>query len=219
MDIDQLKRTAAQAALVDLGEVPVVGIGTGSTVEQFIELLAALDLRPATVASSERTAARLRDAGLPLLELASAPRLPVYVDGADEVDPDLNLIKGRGGAHTREKIMAWAAERFVCIVDESKLVLRLGRAPVPVEVLPAARAPVERRLAALGGRARLREGVVSDQGNLLLDVTGLDLSDPSALELELDALPGVLASGLFARRRPDLVLAAGPETVRRLAPR
>jgi ribose 5-phosphate isomerase A len=217
MEVERFKTEAAMAALAELPAGGVLGVGTGSTVER---LIAALRERPGlvsqAVASSVRTAGLLTSAGIELVELAAALPLECYVDGADEVDPSLRLLKGGGGAHTREKVLATAAARFVCIVDESKMVERLGGLPVPLEVLPMARAGVERQLTALGGRPRLREGMRTDEGNLLLDVEGLDLSHPEALEVELDALPGVVECGLFARRPADVVLCAGPGGVRRL---
>jgi ribose 5-phosphate isomerase A len=145
--------------------------------------------------------------------------LPLYVDGADEVDPELRLIKGGGGAHTREKAVATASELFVCIVDESKLVERLGRAPVPLEVVPWAAAFVAKRVAALGGHSAARSGFLTDNDNVVIDVTGLDLSDPEALEVELDAIPGVVVGGVFARRRADVVLVGTAGGVRRLSGR
>jgi ribose 5-phosphate isomerase A len=216
MSTDALKLHAALAALSELPTDGVLGVGTGSTVERFIAALGRPPAVRVAVPSSERTAALLEAAGVRLVGLEDALPLPCYVDGADEVDPALRLIKGGGGAHAREKVLATAARRFICIVDESKLVGRLGGAPVPLEVLPMARAAVERQVVALGGRPILRRGATTDAGNLLLDVTGLDLSDPEAVEVELDALPGVVECGLFARRPADLVLCAGSGGVRRL---
>jgi ribose 5-phosphate isomerase A len=216
MSTDTLKLHAALAALSELPGHGVLGVGTGSTVERFIAALGRPPAVRVAVPSSERTAALLEAAGVRLVGLEDALPLPYYVDGADEVDPALRLIKGGGGAHAREKVLATAARRFICIVDESKLVERLGGVPVPLEVLPMARAAVERQVVALGGRPILRRGATTDAGNLLLDVTGLDLSDPEAVEVELDALPGVVECGLFARRPADLVLCAGAGGVRRL---
>ncbi len=216
---DEQKRAAAEAALEHVPPGAAIGVGTGSTVAFFIEALGRLPLgrRPgAAVASSEATVAALRAAGIPVVGLDAAPApLPVYVDGADEVDPELRLIKGGGGAHTREKVLAAASELFVCMVDESKLVQRLGAFPVPVEVVPMAAPFVAARLVELGGLPALRRGYLTDNGNVVLDVKGLDLADPEGLEIELDAIPGVLECGVFARRRADLVLVGG-DPVRRI---
>jgi ribose 5-phosphate isomerase A len=221
MTLDDMKRASANAALEYVPTGATIGVGTGSTVELFIEELAARPgLIAAAVASSEASAAALRAAGIRVVDPAAAPcPLPLYVDGADEVDPELRLIKGRGGAHTREKVLAAAAELFVCIVDETKLVDHLGRGPVPLEVVPWARTLVARRLTALGATVAERPGFVTDNGNAVLDATGLDLSDPEGLELELDAIPGVVECGIFARRRADVVLAGAAGGVRRLSGR
>ena len=221
MDPAAQKRAAAEAAVEYVEAGTVVGVGTGSTVAFFIAALAELppERRPAAaVASSEGSAAALRAAGIPVVELASllppateavaadVRPLPLYVDGADEVDPELRLIKGAGGALTREKVLAAASRLFVCIVDESKLVERLGAAPVPLEVVPMAAAFVAARVSARGGRPAARPGYLTDNGNAVLDVAGLDLSDPESLEVELNAIPGVLECGVFARRRADVAL-------------
>jgi len=221
MTLDDMKRASASAALEYVPIGATIGVGTGSTAEFFIEELAARPgLIAAAVASSEASAAALRAAGIRLLDPAAAPHpLPLYVDGADEVDPQLRLIKGGGGAHTREKVLATAAELFVCIVDESKLVGRLGRVAVPLEVVPWAAAFVARRLTAMGASVSERPGFVTDNGNAVLDATGLELSDPEGLELELDAIPGVVECGIFARRRADIVLVGTAEGVRRLSGR
>ena len=221
MTLDDMKRASASAALEYVPIGATIGVGTGSTAEFFIEELAARPgLIAAAVASSEASAAALRAAGIRLLDPAAAPHpLPLYVDGADEVDPELRLIKGRGGAHTREKVLAAAAELFVCIVDETKLVDRLGGAPVPLEVVPMARPLVARRLTALGATVAERVGFATDNGNAVLDAMGLDLSDPEGLEVELDAIPGVVECGIFARRRADVVLVGAAAGVRRLSGR
>lgn len=201
-----MKRRAAAAALAYVRPDTVLGVGSGSTAAAFVEQLAAARLVPAaTIPSSQATAGLLRTAGLPVVELVDAPPPTVYVDGADQADPQLRLLKGRGGAQTREKLLATVSPLFVCIVDERKLVDRLGDAPVPIEVLPAARLAVAAALAGRGAEGTVRERR-SDDGNLLMDVTGLDLEDPDALEAELQALPGVLACGIFARRRADVLL-------------
>lgn len=221
MTLDDMKRASANAALEYVPTGATIGVGTGSTAEFFIEELAARPgLIAAAVASSEASAAALRAAGIRVLDPAAAPYpLPLYVDGADEVDPELRLIKGGGGAHTREKVLATAAELFVCIVDETKLVERLGRASVPLEVVPWAAAFVAERVAALGGHSAARPGFLTDNGNAVLDAMGLDLSDPEALEVELDAIPGVVECGIFARRRADVVLVGAAAGVRRLSGR
>jgi len=221
MTLDDMKRASANAALEYVPTGATIGVGTGSTAEFFIEELAARPgLIAAAVASSEASAAALRAAGIRLLDPAAAPHpLPLYVDGADEVDPELRLIKGGGGAQTREKVLATAAELFVCIVDDTKLVERLGRAPVPLEVMPWAAAFVAERVAALGGRTAARPGFVTDNGNAVLDAMGLDLLDPEGLEVELDAIPGVVECGIFARRRADVVLVGTAGSVRRLSGR
>jgi ribose 5-phosphate isomerase A len=221
MTLDDMKRASANAALEYVPTGATIGVGTGSTAEFFIEELAARPgLIAAAVASSEACAAALRAAGIRVLDPAAAPYpLPLYVDGADEVDPELRLIKGGGGAQTREKVLATAAELFVCIVDDTKLVERLGRAPVPLEVMPWAAAFVAERIAALGGRTAARPGFVTDNGNAVLDAMGLDLLDPEGLEVELDAIPGVVECGIFARRRADVVLVGTAGGVRRLSGR
>ncbi len=218
-----MKRAAAAAAIEYVQPAMTIGVGTGSTADWFVTLLSELPAarRPAAaVASSFATAAALRAGGIRVVDPADALYpLPLYVDGADEVDPELRLIKGGGGAHTREKAVATASELFVCIVDETKLVERLGRRPVPLEVVPWAAAFVAERVAALGGRSAARPGFLTDNDNAVLDVTGLELSDPEGLELELDAIPGVVECGIFARRRADVVLAGTASGVRRLSGR
>ena len=186
----------------------VIGVGTGSTTNHFIDALAAVRGRfAAAVSSSVASAERLASHGIDVIDLNDAAAVAVYVDGADEVDPDRALIKGGGGALTREKIVAAAAERFICIVDESKAVRRLGTFPLPVEVIPMARQVVARRLRALGGEPRHRVGFVTDNGNHILDVQGLVIADPGALETQINNLAGVVENGLFASEtRPDTVL-------------
>jgi ribose 5-phosphate isomerase A len=214
MDQDRSKQLAAAAALEHLGEGGIVGVGTGSTVNFFIDALASLRGRIAgTVSSSEASTRRLAAHGIPVLDLNEAGELEVYVDGADEATRQLHLIKGGGGALTREKIVAAASRRFVCIVDEQKLVERLGRFPLPVEVIPMARRHVARELASLGGEPVWREGFVTDNGNQILDVRGLSISDPVALEGEINQIAGVVTVGLFARRPADLLLVGTPAGV------
>jgi len=207
MNQDTKKQRAAAAALEYLGDGVVIGVGTGSTVNFFIDGLAALRQRVAgAVSSSIASTRRLEAHGIPVLDLNDADELELYVDGADEATRGLHLIKGGGGALTREKIVAAASRRFICIVDDQKLVERLGRFPLPVEVIPMARTHVARELARLGGKPVWREGLVTDNGNHILDVRGLDIHDPVALESEINQLAGVVTVGLFARRPADVLL-------------
>jgi ribose 5-phosphate isomerase A len=188
----------------------VVGVGTGSTVNHFIDALATRrDRFAGAVSSSEASTRRLRAAGIEVMELNSTGDLPLYVDGADEATRSLQLIKGGGGALTREKIVAAASRRFVCIVDDSKVVDVLGRFPLPVEVIPMARSLVARQLVRMGGQPVWREGVVTDNGNVILDVHNLEILDPPALETEINQLAGVVTVGLFARRPADVLVVAG----------
>lgn len=206
---------AAVAAIIDeLRPSAILGIGTGSTANLFIDALAPLSERFAgAVASSEATAQRLRGHGIRVVDLNEVDHLPVYIDGADEADPSLALIKGGGGALTREKIVVACARRFICIVDSSKCVDELGAFPLPIEVLPMARALVERSLRQLGGEPTLREGFVTDSGNLILDVQGLDLANPQAMERRLNDLVGTVCNGLFALRGADLMLVGAEDGV------
>lgn len=206
-EAEEKKRRAAQAALEHVRDGSIIGVGTGSTVNCFIDALAAWSGRlQGAVSSSEATTARLRAAGIEVLDLNDVGELEVYVDGADEATRDRHLIKGGGGALTREKIVAAASARFVCIVDDSKLVQTLGRFPLPIEVIPMARTLVARQLEAFGGQARWREGFVTDNGNHILDVHGLTIGDTVALEGELNQIAGVVTVGLFARRPADVLL-------------
>lgn len=209
------KRQVAEAALKWVREDSILGVGTGSTVNCFIEALGESRIRlEAAVSSSEATTRLLQDIGIEVLDLNQAGTLDLYVDGADEFDPHLRLIKGGGGALTREKIVAGASRKFVCIVDESKKVGVLGKFPLPVEVIPMARSFVGRHLVAMGGQPELREGFTTDNGNLILDVHNLDLVDPVSVEKELNNLPGVVSCGLFALRPADVVLMASTEGVK-----
>lgn len=211
------KRSAALAALDLLYEDTVIGIGTGSTVNHFIDALAARKLRiKGAISSSEGSTARLRQHGIEVLDLNEVGDLDLYVDGADEADRDLHLIKGGGAALTREKIVAAVARRFACIVDDSKLVEVLGRFPLPVEVIPMARSHVARELVRLGGHPVYRAGVITDNGNQILDVHGLAIRDPVALEQTINQIVGVVTVGLFARRGADLLIVAGDDGVRTL---
>ena len=218
MNQDTKKQRAAAAALEYLGDGAVIGVGTGSTVNFFIDGLAALRQRIAgAVSSSIASTRRLEAHGIPVLDLNDAGELELYVDGADEATRGLHLIKGGGGALTREKIVAAASRRFVCIVDDQKLVERLGRFPLPVEVIPMARTHVSRELARLGGEPVWREGVVTDNGNHILDVCHLSIPDPVALEGEINQIAGVVTVGLFARRPADVLLVGTAEGVVTLA--
>ena len=217
MSQDERKRQVALAAARLVEEERVIGVGTGSTANFFIDALAGLKHRlEGAVASSEASAERLRGHGIPVLDLNATGPLEVYVDGADEANLNRQLIKGGGGALTREKIVAAASRRFICIVDESKLVERLGRFPLPVEVIPMARSHVGRALVALGGHPEYRQGFVTDNGNLILDVHHLDMTDAVRLAQTLNNIAGVVTNGLFAQRPADLVLVAGANGVREI---
>jgi ribose 5-phosphate isomerase A len=224
MTQDELKKAAARAAMELLVPGEIVGVGSGSTVNFFIDELAAAARRFAgAVSSSRQSTERLRAHGIEVLELndvlAQGRPIPVYVDGADEINPALCMIKGGGGALTREKIVAAASQRFVCVVDASKLVDVLGRYPLPLEVIPMARESVAARLRALGGEPRLREGFTTDNGNIILDAAGLQIDDPLRLEHEINGWPGVVTVGIFAARRADVALVARPTGIETLSPR
>lgn len=221
MSQDLAKRKAAEAALAYVQPGRVLGVGTGSTVNIFIDLLAETGLAPqiqGAVSSSNASSERLKKIGVPVLDLNQTGSLSIYVDGADESNPRLQLIKGGGAALTREKIVAAASEQFICIVDRSKQVEVLGRFPLPVEVIPMAQAYVARRIEALGGTPKLRENVVTDNGNLILDVHGLQIHDPVALETEINLITGVVCVGLFARRGADVLIVGTPEGAQVLKP-
>lgn len=209
------KLCAAEAALKFIVEGSVLGVGTGSTVNALIELLAPCKARLAgAVSSSEASSSRLRALGIPLLDLNELNNLDIYVDGADEANPRRELIKGGGAALTREKIVAAAARRFICIIDDSKLVEVLGRFPLPVEVIPMARALVSRQLSALGGRPVWRAGTVTDNGNHILDVHDLSITEPCALEAAIKQITGVVTVGLFAARPADVLIVGTDSGVR-----
>jgi ribose 5-phosphate isomerase A len=224
MTQDELKIQVAQAAIPYVAALAashrglVIGVGTGSTVNAFIDALGRMQPPLAgAVSSSERSSERLRALGIPVLDANQVEGLPLYVDGADEIDSTGCMIKGGGAALTREKIVADLAERFVCIADASKQVATLGRFPLPVEVIPMACAQVTRALAGLGGRAVLRAGLTTDNGNLILDVHGLVIGDPPAMEREINQWPGVVSVGIFARNRANLCLLGTAQGVQTLA--
>jgi ribose 5-phosphate isomerase A len=215
MTQDELKRQAAEAALKYVVEDAIVGVGSGSTVNFFIDALSRIKNRiDGAVAASEASAERLKKHGIRVVDLNSVNELAVYVDGADEVTEHLAMVKGGGGALTREKIVAAVAKRFVCICDASKLVPVLGRFPLPVEVIPMARSYVGREMLKRKAQAVLREGFTTDNGNLILDCHGLTILDPQALEAELNGIAGVVTNGLFARRPADVLLLGTPEGVK-----
>lgn len=207
MSSEEMKKRAADAALEYVEENTVLGIGTGSTVNYFIDALSRIKYRiDGAVSSSEATTQRLKAHKIPILNLNAVGPLPLYVDGADEANRHLQLIKGGGGALTREKIIAAASERFICIADQSKLVDVLGTFPLPVEVIPMARSYVGRELLKRGGQPVLRENFITDNGNLILDVYNLQIMEPTKLEAELNNITGVVAVGLFALRPADVLL-------------
>lgn len=209
MSQDEKKRKAAAAALQYVEEDGVIGVGTGSTVNYFIEQLAAIKHRiEGAVSSSAATEKLLREQHIPVIPLNSVIEIPVYIDGADEATRHLHLIKGGGGALTREKIVAAASRKFVCIMDDSKLVDMLGRFPLPVEVIPMAQSYVGRQLAKLGGQPVLREGFTTDNGNIIIDVHNLSIMEPAALEATINNIAGVVTNGIFARRPADVLLVA-----------
>ena len=221
MTQDELKQAVAQAAADYVAQnAPagaIIGVGTGSTANFFIDALADLkDRIGGTVASSEATRMRLEGHGIPVFDLNEVIEMPIYVDGADEIDGGLNMIKGGGGALTREKIVAAVATTFVCICDASKLVETMGKFPLPVEVIPMARAHVARELAKLGGRPQERVGFITDNGNIILDVHGLQITDPKGLEAQINQITGVVTNGLFSVRPANVLLLGTAEGVRTL---
>ncbi len=224
MDQNELKKAVAQAAAdaveERLDDGTVIGVGTGSTANLFIECLDRFrqDIQ-ATVASSEETARRLKELGIPVMDLNAVDEVTVYVDGADESTEHLQLIKGGGGALTREKIIAAVAREFICIADESKLVGVLGAFPVPVEVIPMARSHVGRQIVKLGGDPVFREGFITDNGNIIIDIHNLDIMEPARLEEKLNQITGVVTNGLFAVRRADRLILGTREGVRTLTAR
>lgn len=217
MTQDELKKAVAEAALAHIPS-GIIGVGTGSTANFFIDALASIKGRiDGAVASSNATAERLKKHGIPVLDLNSVGEMAVYVDGADEITRFGAMIKGGGGALTREKIVAACAKKFICIADDSKLVDVLGTFPLPVEVIPMARSYVARRLVKLGGNPVLREGFTTDNGNVILDVHGLRILDPIALETEINQIVGVVTNGLFAQRGADIFLMGTKDGVQTIA--
>ncbi len=218
---DELKQQVARAALDYVIPGTIIGVGTGSTANMFIDALAEIKNRiEGTVASSEATADRLRGHGIPVFELNEVTEISTYIDGADEADEHLNLVKGGGGALTREKIVAACSKQFVCIADQSKKVDVLGKFPLPIEVIPMARSYIARTLVKRGGEPVWREDYITDNGNQIIDVHGLNIIDPKGLEAELDHLPGVVTNGLFALRPADILLLSsknGVETIKNSA--
>ena len=219
MTQDELKQASARAAMHYVVEGAIIGVGTGSTANYFIDELGRIrDRIRGAVASSEASAKRLAGHGIPVLDLNDVEDIPVYVDGADEITHERAMIKGGGGALTREKIVAAVAKKFVCVADETKLVARLGKFPLPVEVIPMAREYVARELKALGGKPQLRQGFTTDNGNIILDVRELAIDDPAGLEAQINHIVGVVTNGLFARRGADVLLlatAGGVKTISR----
>lgn len=217
MDQNTLKKQAAEAALDYLPDGGIIGVGTGSTVNFFIDALASVKGRfDGAASSSEASTERLKSHGIPVMDLNAAGQLEVYVDGADESNRHLHLIKGGGGALTREKIIAAASKKFVCIADESKLVDVLGKFPLPVEVIPMARSYVARELVKLGGQPELREGFTTDNGNQILDVHGLEIMQPVTFETTVNQIVGVVTVGVFANRPADVLIlgsAEGPKVI------
>jgi ribose 5-phosphate isomerase A len=219
MNTTDLKLAAARVALPYVTKGAVLGVGSGSTVNAFISLLPTLPFKVShAIAASTASEALLKAIGISIVDLNSVDRVSLYVDGADEIGPGLALIKGGGAALTREKIIAQAASQFICIADSSKVVPRLGSFPLPVEVVPMARVQVAKALTALGGTPKWREGVVTDNGNHILDVHGLDIASPSELETTINQIPGVVTNGLFALRPADVAYIAAADGIRTLRP-
>lgn len=217
MSQDALKKAAAEAALEYVLPGTIVGVGTGSTVNFFIDALATVKHKiEGTVSSSVASTERLKAHGIPVYDLNAVNEIEVYVDGADESNEHLHLIKGGGGALTREKIIAAVARKFVCIADESKLVPLLGKFPLPVEVIPMARSHVARQIVKLGGNPVYRDGFVTDNGNIILDVHGLQIVDPSRLETELNQIVGVVTNGLFAHRPADVLIMGTKDGIKKI---
>lgn len=218
MTQDEQKKAVATAAIEHVPIGRIIGIGTGSTANYFIDELAKIKHKiDGAVASSDATAKRLKSHGIEVIDLNEIDDLPVYVDGADEITQHLHMIKGGGGALTREKIVATVAKKFICITDQTKLVNVLGNFPLPIEVIPMARSYVAREITALGGQPALRQGFITDNGNVILDVHGLQISNPVELETTLNQITGVVTNGLFARRAADILLLGTDQGVKTIS--
>ncbi|MFZ5503623.1 MAG: ribose-5-phosphate isomerase RpiA [Pseudomonadota bacterium] len=217
MTQDEMKQAVAKAAIEYVPVDSIVGVGTGSTANFFIDELAKIKHKiRGAVASSEASAQRLQQHGIEVFSLNDVGDIPVYVDGADEITRHMHMIKGGGGALTREKIVAASSKKFICVCDASKLVDTLGKFPLPIEVIPMARSAIARQLVLMGGQPKLREGFTTDNGNIILDIHGLQIMSPTALESTLDHIPGVVTSGLFALRPADVLLLGTPEGVKKM---
>lgn len=220
MTQDEMKRKAAEAAMAYVVKDEFVGVGTGSTVNHFIDCLAEIKGKiEGAVSSSEASTERMKKYGIPVMDLNSVDYIPVYIDGADESNHNLSLIKGGGGALTREKIIAGASKKFICIADESKLVDVLGTFPLPVEVIPMARSYIARKLVALGGRPVWRENFITDNGNVILDVHDMTIMEPIKMENEINSWAGVVTCGLFANRGADVLILGTPEGAKTVMPK
>ncbi len=220
MTQDEMKRKAAEAAMEYVVKDEIIGVGTGSTVNHFIDCLAEIKGQiKGAVSSSEASTKLMKERGIQVLDLNSVAYIPVYVDGADEANHNLSLIKGGGGALTREKIIAGASDKFICIADESKLVDVMGKFPLPVEVIPMARSFIGRELVKLGGRPVLRENFITDNGNIIIDVHDMDIMEPIKMENEINSWPGVVTCGLFANRGADVLILGTPEGARTVMPK
>jgi ribose 5-phosphate isomerase A len=220
MSPDEMKQLAAKAALDYVEPGIIIGVGTGSTVNHFINLLAPIKGKiEGAVSSSEATTARLKGLGIPVYDLNGVGEIPLYIDGADESNHYLQLIKGGGGALTREKIITAASRKFICIADQSKLVDILGNFPLPVEVIPMARSYVAREIVKLGGEPVYREGFITDNGNQILDIHGLSITEPARLESQLNNIPGVVTNGLFALHPADILILGTPDGAKTVYPK
>lgn len=220
MNQDEMKRKAAEAAMEYVVKDEIIGVGTGSTVNHFIDCLAEIKGQiKGAVSSSEASTKLMKERGIQVLDLNSVDYIPVYVDGADEANHNLSLIKGGGGALTREKIIAGASKKFICIADESKLVDVMGKFPLPVEVIPMARSFIGRKLVKLGGRPVWRENFITDNGNIILDVHDMDIMQPIKMENEINSWPGVVTCGLFANRGADVLILGTPDGARTVMPK
>jgi len=220
MTQDEMKRKAAEAAIAYVIEDEIVGVGTGSTVNHFIDCLAEIKGKiKGAVSSSEASTKLMEERGIKVYDLNSVDLIPVYIDGADESNHNLSLIKGGGGALTREKIIAGASDKFICIADESKLVDVMGKFPLPIEVIPMARSYIARKLVKLGGRPVWRENFITDNGNMILDVHDMDIMEPIKMEAEINSWAGVVTCGLFANRGADVLILGTPDGAKTVMPK